>query len=58
VYEIFNRQDVILAEGVLNNRVIRQRDTLAVDFAIAPLVDQLTNSLQVRLAEVTRSYKQ
>jgi hypothetical protein len=54
VYEIFNRQDIILAEGVLNNRVIGQRDTLAVDFAVAPLVDQLTNSLQVRLAEGTR----
>jgi hypothetical protein len=52
VHEVFDRQDVILAESVLNDRVIGQRDTLAVDFAVAALVDQLTDSLQVWLAKV------
>jgi len=51
VHEIFDRQDVILAESVLNDRVIGQRNTLAVDFAVATLVDQLADGLQVRLAE-------
>jgi hypothetical protein len=39
VHEVFDRQNVILAESVLNDRVIRQRDTLAVNFAVAALVD-------------------
>ncbi len=51
VHEIFDRQDVILAESILNNRVVGQRDTLAVNFAIAALVDQLADGLQVWLAE-------
>ena len=51
MHEIFDRQDVILAESVLNDRVIGQRNTLAVDFAVATLVDQLADGLQVRLAE-------
>ena len=51
MHEIFDRQDVILAERVLNDRVIGQRDTLAVDFAVATLVDQLADGLQVWLSE-------
>jgi hypothetical protein len=53
VHEVFDRQDVILAESVLDDRVVRQRDTLAVNFAVAALVDQLADSLQVWLAEAT-----
>jgi hypothetical protein len=56
MYEIFHRQDVILAESVLNDGIVGEGDTLAVDFAVAPLVDQLTDGLQVRLAEVTKPY--
>lgn len=55
MHEIFNRQYVILAKSVLDDRVIGQRNALAVYFAVAPLVDQLTDSLQVGLAEVTKS---
>jgi hypothetical protein len=57
VHEIFDRQDVILAERVLNDRVIGQRDTLAVDFAVATLVDQLADGLQVWLAEAMSETK-
>jgi hypothetical protein len=51
VHKVFDRQNVIFAESVLDDRVIGQRYTLAVDFAIAALVDQLADSLQVWLAE-------
>ena len=57
MHEIFDRQDVILAESVLNNRVIGQRDTLAVNFAIATLVDQLADGFQVWLAEAMGKIK-
>ena len=50
VYQIFDRQNVIFAESVIDDRVIGQRYTLAVDFAVAALVDQLANSLEVGLA--------
>ena len=56
VYQIFDRQNVIFAESVLDDRVIGQRYTLAVDFAVAALVDQLADSLQVWLAETMVRY--
>jgi hypothetical protein len=58
MYEIFHRQDVILAESVLNDSIVGQGNTLAADFAVAPLVDQLTDGLQVGLAKVTKSYNE
>ena len=54
VYEIFNGEDVKLAKSLLNDSVVRQRDALLVDLAVAALVDQLANGLQVGLA--TRVY--
>jgi hypothetical protein len=47
VDEIFNTDDVILAQRLFNDRVIRNGDTLLVDLGISTLVDQTTNSLQV-----------
>lgn len=45
--EIFNAEDVVFAESVLNDAVVGERDTLLVDLAISALVDQLTDGLQV-----------
>ena len=54
VYEIFDGEDVVLAESLLDDAVVRERDTLLVNLAVAALVDQLANGLQVGLA--TRVY--
>ena len=51
MHKIFDRQNVIFAERALDDRVIGQRYTLAVDFAVAALVDQLADTLQVWLAK-------
>ena len=51
MHQVFDRQDVILAESGLDDGIIGQRYTLAVNFAVAALVDQLADSLQVWLAE-------
>ena len=40
----------MLAERFLNNGVVGQGDALLVDLAVAALVDELANRLQVRLA--------
>ena len=55
MHEILDGQDVILAKIILNDRVGGQRNTLTIDFAIATLVDQLANGLQVRLSNATMS---
>ena len=52
MHEILDGQDVVLAKSILNDQVIGQRDTLTIDFAIATLVDQLADGLQVRLSDV------
>ena len=54
VHEILNREDVVLAESLFNNLVVGEGNTLLVDLAVAALVDQLANGLQVGLA--TRVY--
>jgi len=37
--KILNGKDIVLAERVLNHGVVREGDTLLVDFAVAALVD-------------------
>jgi hypothetical protein len=50
VYKIFDAEDVMFAERLLDDTIVGQRNTLLIDFAISTLVDQLTNRLQIRLA--------
>ena len=45
--EILDREDVVLAKGLLNHSVVGKRNTLLVDLAVAALVDELPNSLEV-----------
>jgi hypothetical protein len=49
--EIFNTKNVKFAKVSLDDTVVRQRDALLVDLAITALVDQLTDCLQVGLAD-------
>lgn len=50
--EIFDGEDVELSKSFLNDAVVGQRHALLVDLGIAPLVDEFTDGLQVRLAVV------
>ena len=50
VHEILNGEDIVLAESLLDDGVVGEGDALLVDLAVAALVDQLTDGLQVRLA--------
>ena len=50
VHEILDGEDVVLAEGLLNDGVVGEGDALLVDLAVAALVDKLTDRLQVGLA--------
>lgn len=50
VDEIFDGEDVVLAEGGLDGGVGGEGDALLVDLSVSALVDKLTDSLQVRLA--------
>ena len=52
MHEILDGQDVILAKSILDDGIIGQRDTLTIDFAVATLVDQLADCLQVWLSGV------
>jgi len=51
VDEILDREDVVLAECGLDRGVVGERNALLVDLAVAALVDELADRLQVRLAE-------
>jgi hypothetical protein len=42
--------DAVLAQQLLNDRVVSDRNALAVDFGVSPLVDQFSDCLQVNLA--------
>ena len=55
MHEILNGQDIILAQRILDDRVIGQRKTLTIDFAVTTLVDQLANGLQVWFSNVISS---
>ena len=48
--EILNTEDVVLSEALLDDLVVGERNALLVDFAVATLVDELTDGLQVGLA--------
>ena len=50
VHEILDREDIVLAESLLDDGVRGERDALFVHLAISALVDKLTNGLQVGLA--------
>ena len=45
--EVLYRENAEFAERLLNHSVVGQRNALLVDFAIAALVDQLADRLQV-----------
>merc|ERR1711939_1168865 len=48
--ETRSRTDAVLAEAVLDELVVVERDALAVDLAVVALVDELANRLEVGLA--------
>ena len=50
VDEILDGEDVVLAQGLLDDVVVGERDTLLVDLSVTTLVDEFTNGLEVRLA--------
>lgn len=50
VHEIFQADDVLLAERLLDDAVVRERNALLVGFAEAALVHELAHGLQVRVA--------
>ena len=52
VHEILNGEDIVLAESLLDDGVVGKGDALLVDLAVSALVDQLTDRLQVGLANV------
>ena len=54
MHEILDGKDVVLAERLLNDRVVGEGDALLVDLAVAALVDKLTDRLQVGLATMEK----
>ena len=50
MHEILDGKDVVLAERLLNDRVVGEGDALLVDLAVPALVDKLPDRLQVGLA--------
>lgn len=56
VDEVLDGEDVELAKSLLDDLVVGERNALLVDLAVAALVDELPNSLQVRLATKIDEY--
>lgn len=50
VNKIFNRENVVFAQLLLNDGIRGEGEALVVDFAVSAFVDKLTDRLQVRLA--------
>jgi hypothetical protein len=50
MYEILDREDVVLLERTLDDGVIGEGDALLIDLAISALVNQLAHGFEVRLA--------
>lgn len=48
--QVLHADHTILAEVVLDQLVVGERDALLVDLAVSALVDKLADSLQVRIA--------
>ena len=53
VNKIFNRENVVFAQLLLNDGVRGEGEALVVDLAVSAFVDKLTERLQVRLAVFT-----
>lgn len=52
--QVFDTDDSVLAQHLFNDRVVCDGDTLFVHFAIATLVNQLANALQVGVATTAK----
>jgi len=50
VNQVLDADDAVFAKVLLDQGIVRQRDTLLVDLAISTLVDQLADGLQVGVA--------
>ena len=50
MYEVLDGEDVVLAEVLLDDLVGGEGEALVVDLAVATLVDELTDGLEVWLA--------
>ena len=50
VDEVFHGEDVVFAKCLFDDTVAGKRNALLVDLAVATLVDEFTNGLEVRLA--------
>ena len=48
--QVFHADDAELAQAVLDQLVVRKWDALLVDLAIAALVDELADGLEIRVA--------
>ena len=57
VDEVLNADDVVLAEHLLDDGVVGERDALLVDLAVAALVDQLSDRFEVRVAAAERNHE-
>lgn len=51
VDQVLHADNAVLAEVLLDELVVRERDTLLVNLAVATLVDELANALQVGVTE-------
>lgn len=49
VDEVLNTDDTVLAENLLDELVVGQRDALLVDFEVSALVDELADCGEVRV---------
>lgn len=54
VDDIFDRDDTVLAERLLDDGVGGKGDTLLVDLSVTSLVDEFSDSLEVRLSATMR----
>jgi len=50
VHEVLNAEDIKLAKRLLDNIVVDEGNALLVDLAVASLIDQFTDGLQIWLA--------
>ena len=49
VDEVLDREDVVFSKCLLNHLIVGEGHPLFIDLSVAPLVDQLANSLEVWL---------
>nr|AFK43207.1 unknown [Lotus japonicus] len=47
--QIFNANNSMLPKSLFNNRVVCQSNSLFVNFPVSPLVDQFSDTLQIRI---------